>query len=39
MNYANGQATLKKYAAYKDSGVEWIGEIPEGCQVRSGRLI
>ena len=28
MNYAKGQATLKKYPAYKDSGVEWIGEIP-----------
>ena len=21
---------MKRYAKYKDSGVEWIGEIPEG---------
>jgi len=21
---------MKKYPAYKDSGVEWIGEIPQG---------
>ncbi len=24
------KATFQKYAAYKDSGVEWLGEIPEG---------
>lgn len=25
--------TFEKYPAYKDSGVEWIGEIPEGWEV------
>ena len=33
MNYAKGQATLKKYPAYKDSGVEWIYEIHEGWEM------
>lgn len=25
---------MKRYPKYKDSGVEWIGEIPEGWEVR-----
>lgn len=25
---------MKRYEAYKDSGVDWIGEIPEGWEVR-----
>ena len=25
---------LKPYPKYKDSGIEWIGEIPEGWEVR-----
>ncbi|MGC1853436.1 MAG: hypothetical protein WA687_13475 [Solirubrobacterales bacterium] len=27
-------AGLKPYPAYKDSGVEWLGEVPEGWEVR-----
>ena len=28
----------KRYPAYKDSGVEWLGEVPENWQVgRNGR--
>ena len=23
------QSLLKRYSAYKDSGIEWIGEVPE----------
>jgi type I restriction enzyme S subunit len=30
MNYQN----VKKYPAYKDSGVEWIGEIPVGWEMK-----
>ena len=29
----------KKYPKYKDSGVEWIGEIPEGWEVRKIRYL
>ena len=29
----------KRYPKYKDSGVEWIGEIPEGCEVRKIRYL
>ena len=25
---------MERYAKYKDSGVEWIGEIPEGWEVK-----
>ena len=28
------KATFPKYPAYKDSGVEWLGEIPEGWELR-----
>ncbi len=24
---------MRRYAAYRDSGIEWIGEIPEGWNV------
>ncbi|GAA4415438.1 hypothetical protein GCM10023187_45910 [Nibrella viscosa] len=30
----NPTATLPRYPAYKDSGVEWLGEIPEHWEVR-----
>jgi len=35
MNYTN----VKKYPAYKDSGVEWIGEIPVGWEIIPIRAI
>jgi len=28
------KTTFPKYTAYKDSGVEWLGEIPEGWEVK-----
>jgi type I restriction enzyme S subunit len=31
--------TYEKYPAYKDSGVEWLGEIPEGWDVKSIKAI
>ncbi len=30
MDMVATKATFQKYSAYKDSGVEWLGEIPEG---------
>jgi type I restriction enzyme S subunit len=30
---------LRPYPSYKDSGVEWIGEIPEGWEVSNGRKL
>ncbi len=30
---------LKPYPAYKDSGVEWLGEVPEHWEVRRGKQI
>ena len=30
----SSKLTMKKYDNYKDSGVEWLGEIPEGWQVK-----
>jgi type I restriction enzyme S subunit len=30
MNTITRNTTFQKYPAYKDSGVEWLGEIPEG---------
>ncbi|WP_154859541.1 restriction endonuclease subunit S [Cyclobacterium xiamenense] len=30
------KATFPKYPAYKDSGVKWLGEIPEGWEVLPG---
>jgi type I restriction enzyme S subunit len=35
MNYQN----VKKYPAYKDSGLEWIGEIPVGWKVEYGKWL
>ena len=29
---------MKKYDSYKDSGIEWIGEIPEHWEVKSFRF-
>ena len=28
---------LQKYDSYKDSGVEWIGKIPEGWDTKRGK--
>ncbi len=33
------QITYNKYRAYKDSGVEWLGEIPEGWRIYRFRNI
>ena len=33
------KTTFPKYAAYKDSGVEWLGEIPEGWEISRLRNI
>ena len=33
------QGMFSKYPAYKDSGVEWLGEIPEGWEVLSNKYI
>jgi type I restriction enzyme S subunit len=30
---------MERYAAYKDSGVEWIGEIPDGWEVKKLRYL
>ena len=30
---ANTVVKYQKYAEYKDSGVEWLGEIPKGWEV------
>lgn len=30
---------MKRYEAYKDSGVDWIGEIPEGWEMLSNKYI
>ncbi len=30
---------FKKYPAYKDSGVEWLGEIPEHREENNEKLI
>jgi len=34
MEIAATKTAFPKYAAYKDSGVEWLGEIPEGWEIR-----
>ena len=28
------KTSFQKYPAYKDSGVDWLGEIPEGWEVK-----
>lgn len=33
MNEKEGVSQWKRYPKYKDSGVEWLGEIPEGWQI------
>jgi len=30
---------MERYERYKDSGVEWIGEIPEGWEVKKLKYI
>ena len=30
---------LEKYSSYKDSGVEWIGEIPEHWEIKKLKFI
>jgi type I restriction enzyme S subunit len=32
-------STLKPYPAYKDSGVPWLGEVPEHWEVRRGKAL
>ena len=32
-------ATLPPYPAYKSSGVDWLGDVPEGWDVRRLRLL
>jgi type I restriction enzyme S subunit len=32
-------STLKPYPAYKDSGVEWLGQVPEHWEVLPGRTV
>jgi type I restriction enzyme S subunit len=34
MNLEAVQTTFQKYPAYKDSGVDWLGEIPEGWEIQ-----
>ena len=31
---SRGMSKYKRYPAYKDSGVEWIGEVPDGWEVK-----
>lgn len=31
--------SLARYPAYKDSGIEWIGEIPEHWALRKGQFL
>ena len=35
----NATMKIKKYSAYKDSGIEWIGDIPEHWEVRKFRYL
>lgn len=30
---------LEKYSSYKESGVEWLGEIPEGWEIKELKFI
>ena len=30
----NYQLSVKKYSVYKDSGVEWFGDVPEHLELR-----
>lgn len=36
MELTEAKTTFQKYPAYKDSGVEWLGEIPEGWETLPG---
>ena len=33
------KTTFQKYSEYKDSGVDWLGEIPEGWSLLSNKHI
>src|SRR5690554_4402883 len=35
----NATMKIKKYSAYKDSGIEWIGDIPEHWEVRKANWL
>ena len=35
----NATMKIKKYSAYKDSGIEWIGDIPEHWEVRKLKYV
>jgi type I restriction enzyme, S subunit len=39
MNLTAAKATFQKYSAYKDSGVDWLGEIPENWELLSNKNI
>lgn len=30
----NDQLSIKRYSAYKESGIEWLGEVPEHWEVK-----
>ena len=38
MEAVKEKAQLRKYPAYKDSGVEWLGEIPEHWEALSNQI-
>ncbi|WP_271252202.1 hypothetical protein [Pseudanabaena sp. Chao 1811] len=35
----NYQLSVKKYPVYKDSGIEWLGDVPEHWEVRKAKTI
>jgi len=39
MEMTKAKAAFKKYPAYKDSGVEWLGEIPEGWDLLANKFV
>lgn len=39
MTMTTTKATFPKYPAYKDSGVEWLGEIPEHWETEKGKWL
>ena len=39
MEATNVNATYPKYPAYKNSGIEWLGKIPEGWEIRRFKFL
>jgi len=39
MNLKATKTTFPKYPAYKDSGVEWMGEVPEGWKIKKLKFL